>query len=308
MGTFGATVEFRRSAAEPLDIDDPAGLTLATARAALRLRLDEPVMPFAYETLSASRDGWLHGIALCRPAAEAAMAGRAVVTELGPDNDALLPHGHGAVLFDLGLGASQADVLVRPATDNALAALRAHAGKPALTPGRPLPAGIPDRGLDHVVVSRLGRIEIAGAAESPTAAPRVQIVPSLLAMGRPHSQAVPIPDGLVPCLTILPPNPLADGAGRPRPFDGAAHAAFQAWLETWGDAVYCREKARTIAAVRAGTAPADYDPPADLPGQTALRIALRQIASTDGASPLVSAWRETFDLVAQRCSVEDFGH
>ena len=59
---------------------------------------------------------------------------RTVVTECGPDHEALRPHDRAAVLFDLGLGTEQVDVCVRSAAPEVLAQLRVGCGHALFAP------------------------------------------------------------------------------------------------------------------------------------------------------------------------------
>src|SRR5882757_3047294 len=109
-GRFGAVAEFHRDADEAVDIDTGPAITAVTARGAIRLEALPELRPVAYETISTCIESWGQGVALCLPHELAAMSGRTVVTELGPDVDAVRAQDRGALLFDLGLGGMQADV------------------------------------------------------------------------------------------------------------------------------------------------------------------------------------------------------
>ena len=65
------------------------------------------------------------------------MSRRTVLTEVGPDDEALRPQDRGAVLFDLGLGALQVDCCIRTADRVLTEGLRAHAGRSLFEPGNP---------------------------------------------------------------------------------------------------------------------------------------------------------------------------
>ena len=91
------------------------------------------IRPIPYELGGREPDSWQHGLTLCLPEKEAAMARRTVVTELGPDCDAIRPEDRAAILFDIGLGTVQVDTCVRTAIGT-IARLRAAAGRPFVTP------------------------------------------------------------------------------------------------------------------------------------------------------------------------------
>jgi hypothetical protein len=88
---------------------------------------------------------------------------------------------------------------------------------------------------------------------------------------------------------------VADTLGRPRPFDHAAHAAFQAILRGFGDPTLVRLKAAVTAAVRAGEPPTGFALPVSRAARATVRVALRQLAHTDDVGPMLAAWRQIFD-------------
>jgi hypothetical protein len=120
------------------------------------------------------------------------------------------------------------------------------------------------------------------------------VLPLLLRHQRTHPATALIPDGWVPCLSLYPANPVSDALGHSRPFDHAAYAAFQALLHSFGDPVLVRLKAAVTAAVRMGEAPTGFALPASRAARATVRVALRQLAHTDGAGPVLTAWRQAF--------------
>lgn len=112
LGTFGAIAEFSRDRDEAVGLTrSPELVSAVTVRGGIALRHHTGCRPFASE--STTRTGWNQRIALCLPEDDCAMNRRAVLTELGADRDALRPQDRGSILFDLGLGAWQADFCVR---------------------------------------------------------------------------------------------------------------------------------------------------------------------------------------------------
>ena len=301
IGTYGAIAEFLWDEDETLLVRDADGLSLYTARGGLRIVRPDRARPVAYESFSTHRDRWTQGIALCLPEGEAARDGRRHLTDLGPDADALRDGDRDAVLFDLGLAVPHVDACVRTADPALVIRLRAACGRPILEPGNPALAAILAESPHRVFVSRLGRIEVfqpIPGSRSDTAGlagPHTHFLPDLLAQGQTHRPGTPIPEGYRPCLELYPANPLVDRLGCGRAFDAGDLRDFQALLEAWGGEAYLAEKARLTAAVRTGTRPEHYAPPADRAGLTGLRVALRQLAQTDAALPMLGAWREAFD-------------
>ena len=75
------------------------------------IKLSDDCRPFAFECIT--RTGWSQRVALCLPVDDCAMNRRTVLTELDADHEALKPEFRESILFDLGLGALQADLCVR---------------------------------------------------------------------------------------------------------------------------------------------------------------------------------------------------
>lgn len=298
LGTFGAVAEFHRTADEPASISTENALQVVTARGALHISVTEEVRAFAYE-LPAAGDSWQHALALCVPTGHAAAPHSAVLTECGPDHGALRPSDRAAVLFNLGLGTAYVDVCVRTADPEGLTRLRAGLGRSLLAPDNPLMPALVRLSPHRVFVCPFARLEvyqrIPGHGEAPPEGPHTHVLPRLLSHRRAHSAAIPIPPGWVPCLSLFPANPVRDDHGRPQPFDGAAHAAFQSLLRCFGDPELVALKEAVTEAVRADRAPASFIPPVSRAGRATVRVALRQLAHTDGDRPVLSAWRRTFD-------------
>jgi hypothetical protein len=298
LGTFGAVAEFHRTAEEPASMDLSATLHVVTARGALCISGTEDVRAFAYELPDAG-DRWSHVLVLCLPGERAAMHRRTVLTECGPDHEALRPHDRAAVLFDLGLGTEQVDVCVRTADAEGLAQLRAGCGRALLAPDNPLMPAMVRLSPHRVFVCRFARLEvyqrIPGRDEQPPEGPHTHVLPELLRHQRTHPATAPIPDGWVPCLSLYPANPVYDALGRPRPFDRAAHAAFQSLLPGFGDPALLHLKEVVTEAVRADKAPDSFAPPQSRAARATVRVALRQLMHTDGDGPVLTAWRQAFD-------------
>src|ERR1044072_4910620 len=114
LGTFGAIAEFSRDAGEPADIQHgEMSCAVVTPRGGIRLRAHPDLRPVAFETIATH--GWSQRVAFCLPEKAAAMSQRTALTEVGADDEALGGEDRGAVLFDLGLSALQADGIMRSA-------------------------------------------------------------------------------------------------------------------------------------------------------------------------------------------------
>ncbi|MCC7017199.1 MAG: hypothetical protein IT564_08365 [Rhodospirillales bacterium] len=296
IGSLGAIAEYVRDTGEATR-GSPDGLCLATPRGAIRLKLLDGIVPLAFETVSARPGCWQQGVLFCLPVEAGTSRGRAVVTPLGPDREAIDPADREAELFDLGLGAVNVDFCVRVSDPSLVRLLHRSAEHSILDPGNPLMGALIDASPPRVVLSALGRIEVYQAIDrmkSP-GGPHTHVLPKLLRTKRTHSANICVPAGLVPCLSLHPPSPLFDLMGRPKPFDAAAHRAFQKLLEWWGDKEYRGEKARATAAIVRGAGPASYRKPATRVGRSAMRIALRQRLHVAPEDEAVRRWSEHFE-------------
>lgn len=209
LGIFGAIAEFMRDPQEPATITDRAdAVAVVTARGALLARSHPAAVLIDYETPSRHPERRVRARAACLPRQAAARAGRAGVTEIGPDPDALREEDRGALLFDLGIGLGVVEACVRTREPALITALRAAEGKAALT-ATGLMAAMLAHGPHRVFISALGRIEVFQPIPPPGGlspdGPHTHVLPKLLAHGRTHAASLPIPDGLVPCLGIHPP-------------------------------------------------------------------------------------------------------
>jgi hypothetical protein len=136
IGTFGAIAEFSRGRDEEVCVTQSAdAFSAVTPRGGIAIGHDRNSRPFASESITKS--GWNQRIALCLPADDCAMNRRTVLTEIGADHQALRPEDRESVLFDLGLGALQADFCVRIGDPDLAARLRAHTGRATFAPDNP---------------------------------------------------------------------------------------------------------------------------------------------------------------------------
>lgn len=309
MGTFGALAEFHRDTEEPALRGTSDCLRCATSRGALQLDLPEDVLPVAHETLSANPRRWGHGIALCLPEERAAMAGRRAVTELGPDKTAIREEDREAILFDMGLSAlgaacRQVEFCVRTADLKLISVLRAAEGQSIFDQSCTAMMAILEAHPNRVALTRLGRVEVYQPIGGPAtggvspAGPHTHVLPDLLASGRTHSANVPIPEGLVPCAWAYPANPVSTAMGHDKPFDAAAHQAFEQVLEAWGVSTIFETKKRVREAVAACESPSTFEAPDGRFERTAVRVTLRQLAlqtQTAAERSLIEQWRSAYD-------------
>jgi hypothetical protein len=296
LGTFGAIAEFSRDEDEPAQVSLTANAVSAvTERGGIAVRLDPEIRPFASEGIN--KADWNQRVALCLPEARCAMNRRNVLTELGADDGALRGEDRDAVLFDLGLGALQADFCVRIDDDEVAASLRQHAGRPVFEPGNPAMGIILHANPHRVFISRLGRIEVYQPIPPPSGkspdGPHTHVLPRLLKNGRTHPATEPVPAGWIPCAHLYPAHPARDGLGQPRAFEAAHLQSFQDLLAAFGDPAIVAIKQRVCDAVRAGQPPAELS--GDRHGRTGIRVALRQMKAAGDISPALSAWLQNLD-------------
>jgi hypothetical protein len=258
VGSFGAIAEFMRDPDELVTFrHDSTAVSAVTARGGVRVSAQRGSRIIASE--SATADAWNHRIALCLPREFCAMNARRVLSEIGPDIDAIRAEEREGVLFDLGLGLLEIDACVRTTDSSVAAALRLHLGKSVFAADSNAIGVILDANPHRVFVSRVGRIEVFQTIPPPDGkspdGPHTHLLPKLLAHGRTHAATEPVPDTWVPCAHCYPPNPVRDGQGRIRRFDSRSHDAFQAILEQYGDPERLALKKRLIDAVIAGHEP-----------------------------------------------------
>jgi hypothetical protein len=298
LGTFGALAEFMRDADEPVVLDrDEGAVSAVTARGALRITRHPELRPVASESLTTG--SWSHRVALCLPETSCATSRRTELTEAGLDREALREEDRAGVLFDLGLGALQADFYVRSGDPDVIAALRSCAGKSVFSPGSGVMEVILATDPHRVFVSGLGRIEVyqpipPADGKSPSG-PHTHVLPKLLAHGRTHSANEPLPPGWIPCAHIYPPHPARDLFGQSRPFQAERHVAFQVLLARYGDPHRLALKQRIIDSVTSGGEPFAIPIGNNRFDRATVRVALRQLRSLDQSLSALAVWLSAHD-------------
>jgi hypothetical protein len=296
LGTFGGIAEFSRDRDETVSLTQSAtGAAAITARGGIAIELSGACRPFAFECIT--KASWSPRVALCLPADTCAMNRRTVLTELDADHGALRPQDRGSILFDLGLGALQADVCVRIGDPDTARELRSHCGRSVFDPANPAMGLLLRTNPHRVFISRIGRIEVyqpipPASGKSPEG-PHTHVLPKLLKSGRTHAATEPIPEGLIPCAHLYPRHPARDGL-----FDAASHDSFQRMIERFGLPETLAVKRRVTDAIKSGEPPLSLAVAQDRHGRTNIRIALRQLKAAGMASPLLQAWIAKFDSAA----------
>ena len=85
---------------------------------------------------------------------------RTVLTEIGPDANALRAQDRSAALFDLGLGTLQLNACIRSSDADVVAALKKWTGRSLFEPGNGAMGVILTANPHRVFESRLGRVEV----------------------------------------------------------------------------------------------------------------------------------------------------
>jgi hypothetical protein len=306
LGTFGGIAEFARERDEEVTLAQSAvGAAAITGRGGIAVDLSDSCRPFAFECITTA--SWSQRVAFCLPASNCAMNRRAVLTELDADRGALRPQDRASILFDLGLGARQADLCVRVADPGTVTELRRHCGRSVFDSANPAMGLLLETNPHRVFISRIGRIEVYQPIPPPSGrspdGPHTHVLPKLLKSGRTHAATEPIPEGWIPCAHCYPRHPAADGGGLGS-FDVAGHDSFQRMIERFGLPDSLAIKRRVVAAIKAEEAPAALTGAQDRHGRISIRIALRQLKAAGYASPMLQAWLAKFDHVADDAADE----
>lgn len=307
LGTFGGIAEFSRHRDEKVALTQSAtGAAAVTARGGIAIEPSDGCRPFAFECIT--KTGWSQRVALCLPVGACAMSRRTVLTELDADDESLKPEHRESILFDLGLGALQADFCVRIDDDDLVTQLRRHTGRSVLDPANAAMGLLLQANPHRVVLSRLGRIEVYQPIPPPSGTspegPHTHVLPKLLKSGRTHAATEPIPPGWVPCAHLYPAHPARDGDG-PEWFDAASHERFQRMVQRFGLPDGVAIKRRIMDAIEAEQPPSILEIAQDRHARSNVRIALRQLKAAGHASPILHAWLATFDRTAVGADEED---
>jgi len=298
VGALGALAEFSRDPHEAVElVQSDRNLSAITARGGIRITPLPELRPVASESIT--RESWSHRIALCLRESHGAMAQRLMLTELGPDRDALRESDRESVLFDLGLGALQVDACIRVSDRPVVSELRALTGRNVFEPGNPVMAIVVPHSPNRVFVSRIGRLEVFQPIPPPNGlspeGPHTHVLPKLLKHRRTHASTEQIPEGLVPCAHLYPAHPTKDAFGRELPFDEERHAFFQKALQRFGDRDIVDLKRRIHRAIEDGADPSTVAVPNDRFARGSTRVALRQFKASRRASPALAAWFQAYD-------------
>jgi hypothetical protein len=227
------------------------------------------------------------------------MARRLVLTELGPDREALRESDREAVLFDLGLGALQVDACIRVSDRSVVSELRTLTGRNVFEPGNPVMTVVVPHSPNRVFVSRVGRLEVFQPIPPPNGrspeGPHTHVLPKLLQHRRTHASTEQIPEGFVPCAHFYPAHPTKDAFGRALQFNEERHAFFQKALQRFGDKDIVDLKRRIHRAIEDGADPSTVAVPDDRFARGSVRVALRQLKASRRLTPVLTTWLKVYD-------------
>ena len=231
IGSFGVIAEFMRDADEDVALQRADGaMSAITARGGLRLEPHNAMRPFASESLTTQ--SWSHRLSLCLPEAICAMDQRTVLTEIGPDANALRAQDRSAALFDLGLGTLQLNACIRSSDADVVAPLKKWTGRSLFEPGNGAMGVILAANPHRVFESRLGRIEVYQPIPPPDGkspeGPHTHVLPRLLRHKRTHAATEFVRQALCHAPTSIRPIRRETPWGNARPFlSENRHASFQ---------------------------------------------------------------------------------
>ncbi|MEM9277927.1 MAG: hypothetical protein AAGA76_05095 [Pseudomonadota bacterium] len=314
MGAFGALAEFHQDDGEELLSTDQNAVCRATSRGAIRFdpQAVESLRPIAYETLSPRTHRWNQAVALCLPMGDSKSNQRSVLTEIGPDEDAILPANRQEILFDMGLSLLNCDFCIRTSNGELLQVLRENLGRSLFEQHNPAMGAILKHHPNRVSITKAGRVEVFQKIGGPDTGgkspigPHTHVLPNLLKSGRTHTANTPIPEGWIPIAYLHPGNPVSGPLGEDREFEPVLYEQFQALVEAYGLPETVSLKQELKDALRKGVSPEMFAEPDERYTRAALRVGLRQhnhLAALNGdhdMSALISQWRDVFDATREK--------
>lgn len=300
MGSFGAIGEFMWDEGEENRLPYNGYLGRITPRGAVSIKVGDDIQPIAYEYLSSNKKNWIHGVIFCMPEDKAKMHNRGVLTELGPDAHAIKPEHKNHILFDLGLKQGFVDVMIRTNDDALIKILRESQGTNVLNKDSKAMPAIIKAGPNRIFNTAIGRLEVyqpIGIEKSPEG-PHTHVLPKLLASGRACSANIPLPEGMLPVLSLHPAHPCRDQLGKPKPFDQESYQDFQALLKQYATTGFYQQKQSIIHALQQGLSPQQVDTGDSRLLRTASRAVLRQEYYLKSIpEPIINTWREALNDV-----------
>lgn len=224
MGSYGAVAEFFQESGEATESGRSGDLIRITPRGGIRIERREDVAFCAFENTGHDGETTQQHIALCLPVESSRMSVNDVLTEIGPDTEAVKEDDRDAVLFDLGVssigsGCFQLDFCVRTDNPDLIGFCRQHCGSSIFEHRSPVFPRLLDAQPHRVVITRLGRIEVYQAIgrehtdNKTPEGPHTHLLPELLRLNRTHSANTPIKDGWAPCAFLYPDSPVLADAG-----------------------------------------------------------------------------------------------
>ena len=299
IGTFGVIAEFHRDPNEAVEINLSSDHgQVRTARGAISILSNPAARLIPYETVSTLPTAWNQGVMVCLPKAAATLNAHKGVSDLGPDNDALMPASD-AHLYDLGFACRHIEACVRTADPALRNALSDVSGTPFFDLPMEFVEALKTANPVRVFRPRLGRIEVAQEIPDSNGitpvGPHTHILPKLFGQKREQSANIPIPDNWTIALAFYPPHPIRTAKGSFKPFDKITFNAFQTLIQNYAPPDLAAAKRAAWKYLDSDEAAAPEVIPKTRHARTAFRVALRQWEHLHGVSPSSTAWRQLCD-------------
>lgn len=302
LGVQGALAEFMRQPDEPCEYQvSGTENRLVSERGALSINTKSPLKLYAGEFYSNGSGGWRQALGLYQSAGVAIRVGRKVITDLGRDHEALIADGHGAQLFDLGLGIAHVDVCISSRDPAFIKLMQAHTGEVLFTPGSALLGEILKVSPRRIFLCAAARLEV----NTPIPLDRSPHGPHthLLAdrLGLPEVNTCCTSPEQLCMLSIHPAHPCRDLFGVEHSFDAHRHSSFQTLLDQYGPAQYVEFKRHVLANLKTEGLPEHIMPLTTKTQRMAARLTVRQAIAEDHLPrDLLDRWSTVLESSASK--------
>lgn len=294
IGSFGAIGEFVRGADEPATINRADNLfEIYTDRGGMRIAPTQPLVPIAWDSLSADGESWGQHFDFCIAQPETPSR---VIRDLGTDADAVRPQDRQHRIFDMGVACGAITMAIRSDDADFIALMERHVGQEVL--------GVPEIYIDtlraqphRVLISAAGRVEVyqdvpPADGKSPEG-PHTHLIANIVPKHRPHGSNTPLPKGQQSAISVHIASPWRTLLGERHSYCAEQDTAFIPYLRQYALADDQAVEQALIRAVTSGAAPDDSLWPATRRGRTKARITLRRMAVA--GDHRTDPWRAKYD-------------
>ena len=297
LGVQGALAEFMRQPDEPCEYHVIGTQNrLVSERGALSVNSKSPLKLYAGEFYSNGSGGWRQALGLYQSAGISIRAGRRVITDLGQDHEALIADGHGAQLFDLGLGIAHVDVCISSRDSAFIKLMQAHTGEVLFTPGSPLLGEILKVSPRRVFLCAAARLEVNTPIplEHSPHGPHTHLLVERL--GLPEANVCCTSPDQLCMLNIHPAHPCRNLFGVENAFDERRHRSFQALLAQYGPPEYVEFKRHVLEVLNNEGSPERMLPMTNKTQRMAARLTVRQAIAEDSIPrDLLERWSSVLE-------------